>query len=156
MHTFHSTENPYKSTNEECPVSKGYIRAIPSSGALSFTTSDSISINISGNVPTTQQNFINTRWYFNGDSSLPSGTSNSILLKLPTGITQTMRINNPTQLHNGMYEILLLLNTQHYFQQFGCPNDYWKFVNNIDRAGVHPIILDKISMNLQYYGELKL
>ena len=43
-----------------------------------------------------------------------------------------------------------------YFQQFSCPYDYWYFVYYSDRAWVNPIILDRISINLQYYGELKL
>lgn len=79
MHTFHSIENPSESTTEECTVNRGYIRATPSSGVLPYTTSDSISITISGNVPTTQWNFIYTSWYFNG-GSLPSGTFRSYQL----------------------------------------------------------------------------
>ena len=157
MHTFHSIENPSESTTEECPVNRGYIRATPSSGVLPYTTSDSISINISGNVPTTQWNFIYTSWYFNG-GSLSSGTSRSSLLKLPTGFSQTLRINNPTAFHNGTYEVLLQLNTwsYSYFQQFACPRDYENFVQYSSRAGVYQPILDQISFNLQYYGELKL
>ena len=156
--TFYFIENPYESTTEDkCPVNRGYIRATLSSRVLSFTTSDSITINISGNAPITQQNYVYTSWYFNG-YSLPSGTSLSSLLKLPTGITQTLRINNPTALHNGTYEALLLMNTRSYsyFQQFACPYGYWYFVYYSDRAWVNPIILDRISINLQYYGEFKL
>ena len=137
-----------------CPVNRGYIRATPSSGALSFTTSDSITINISGNAPTTQWNYVYTSWYFNGYSSLPSGTTLSSLLKLPTGIIQTLKINNPTPLHNGTYEVLLRLNTDSYFHQFACPTNYWYFVYYSDRAGVYRSILDQLSINLQYYGEL--
>ena len=159
MHTFHSIENPSESTTEECPVNRGYIRATPSSGVLPYTTSDSISITISGNVPTTQWNFIYTSWYFNG-GSLPSGTFRSSLLKLPTGFSQTLRIYNPTAFHNGTYEVLLQLNTwswsYSYFQQFACPTDYGNFVQYSSRAGVYRPILDQISFNLQYYGELKL
>ena len=155
MHTFHSIENPSESTTEECPVNRGYIRTTPSSGVLSYKTSDSISINISGNVPTTQWNFIYTSWYFNG-GSLSSGTSISSLLKLPTGFSQTLRIINPTHLHNGTYEVLLQLNTNSYFRQFACPTDYGNFVHYSSRAGVYRPILDQISFNLQYYGELKL
>ena len=140
-----------------CPVNRGYIRVTPSSGALSFTTSDIITIKISGNAPTTQQNYVYTSWYFNG-YSLPSGTYLSSLLKLPTGIIQTLKINNPTPLHNGTYEALLLMNTRSYsyFQQFACPYGYWYFVYYSDRAWVNPIILYRISINLQYYGEFKL
>ena len=153
-----STEDPSKSTTGECPVNRGYIRATPSSGVLPYTASDSITINISGNAPTTQWSWVYTSWYLNG-GSLPSGTSLSSLLKLPTGISQTLRISNPTPLHNGTYEVLLQLNTwsYSYFQQFSCPNDdYRYFVYYSNRAGVYPIILDQISFNLQYYGELKL
>ena len=79
------------------------------------------------------------------------------MLKLPTGISQTLRINYPTPLHNGTYDVLLLLNTGYsYFQQFGCPSGYWYFVYYRSRAGVYPLILDQISVNLQYYGELLL
>ena len=160
MHTFHSIENSYESTTEEeCPVNRGYIRATPNSEVLPFTTSDTITIDIGGNVPTTQWNFVSTSWYFNnGYGSLPSGTSLNSLLKLPTGISQTLRINYPTPLHNGTYDVLLLLNTgsYSYFQQFGCPYNYWYFVYYSSRAGVYPLILDQISVNLQYYGELLL
>ena len=105
-----------------------------------------------------QLSSLSTSWYFNGYVSLPSGTSISSLLKLPTGITQTLRITNLTPLHNGTYEALLLINTgsSSYFQQFGCPNDYRNFVYSSSRAGVYLIILDQISFNLQYYGKLKL
>ena len=67
-----------------------------------------------------------------------------------------MRIYNPTPLHNGTFEVLLQLNTwsNSYFQQFRCPNDYRYFVHYSSRAGVYPIILDQMSFNLQYYGEL--
>ena len=153
---YHSTENLSKSTTGECPVDRGYIRATPSSGVLSYTASDSITINISGNALTTQRKLVYTSWYFNGYSSLPSGTSVSRLLKLPTGITQTMRITSPTPLHTGTYDVLLQLDTNSYCQQLACPNDYWYFVYYSSRAGVYPIILDQISFNLQYYGELKL
>ena len=99
-----------------------------------------------------------TSWYFNSYSNFPSGTSLNSLLKLPTGISQTLRINYPTPLHNGTYEVLLLLNigSNSYFQQFACPHDYWYFVYYSSRAGVYPLILDQISVNLQYYGELLL
>ena len=123
------------------------MRATPSSQVLPFTTCNSITINIIGNVPTTQKNLVYTSWYFNG-GSLPSGTSLSSLLKLPTGITQTLRINSPTPLHAGTYDVLLQLNTGSYFRQFGCPYSYRRFV--------YSIILDQISFNLQYYGEFKL
>ena len=154
--TFLSIENPSTHTTGECPVNRGYIKATPSSETLPFTTSDSITINISGNAPTTQRNFVYISWYFNGYSTLPSGTSRSNLLKLPTGITQTLKINNPTALHNGTYEALLRLNTRSYsyFQQFSCPNVYRYFVYSSSRAGVYETILDQISFNLQYYGEL--
>ena len=153
----HSIENPSESNTGECPGNRGYIRATPSSQVLPYTTSDSITINISGNAPTTQRNLVYTSWYFNGGSLL-SGTSISSLLKLPTGITQTLKITNLTPLHNGTYEALMLINTgsSSYFQQFGCPNDYWYFVYYSSRAGVYPLILDQVSVNLQYYGELKL
>ena len=69
-----------------------------------------------------------------------------------------MRITSPTALHNGTYEALLIINTwsYSYFQQFACPNDYRYFVYYSSRAGVNPIILDRISINLKYYDELKL
>ena len=146
MHIIHSTENLlHESNDEECPANKGYITATPSSGVLPFTTSDSITINISGNVPTTQRDFVYISWYLNG-SSLASGTSRSSLLKLPTGITQTLRINNPTPLHNGTYDAVLRLNDWSYFREFGCPNYY--------SAGLRPNTLDQITIDLRYYGEL--
>ena len=144
MHIIHSTENLHESTKEECPVNIGQIRAIPNSQVLPFTTSDSITIDISGNVPTTQRNFVYISWYLNG-GSLPSGTSVSSLLKLPTGISQTLRINNPTPLHNGTYEVVLRLDYRRYYLELGCPDYY---------AGLYPSILDQITINLDYYGEL--
>ena len=146
MHIIPSTENLSESTTErECPVNRGYIRATPSSQFLPFKTSDSITINISGNVPTILWNFVYISWYLNG-SSLPSGTSQSSLLRLPTGITQTLRINNPTPLHAGTYEAVLRLHYWSYYPQLGCPNYYY--------AGVNPSILDQITIDLHYYGEL--
>ena len=96
-----------------------------------------------------------TSWYFNG-GSLPSGTSLSSFQKLPTGITQTLRINNPTHLHNGTFEALLQLYPWNYIQQLECPDEYGYFAYYSSRVGADPIILDQISFNLQYYGELKL
>ena len=144
MHTFLSIGNPSTHTIEECPVNRGYIRVTPNSQVLPYTTSDIITINISGNVPTTQQNFVSTSWYFNG-YSLPSGTSLNSLLKLPTGITQILRITNPTPLHNGTYETVLQLNYWTYLQQIGCSNYY---------VGIYSSISDQISIDLQYYGEI--
>ena len=144
MHTFLSIGNPSTHTIEECPVKRGYIRATPNSQLLPYTTSDIITINISGNVPTTQRNLLYTFWYFNG-GSLPSGTSLNSLLKLPTGISQTLRITNPTPFHNGTYEAVLQLNYPTYLQQIGCSNYY---------VGIYPSISDQISIDLQYYGEI--
>ena len=104
----HSTENSSESTAGEFLVNRGYIRATPSSGGLPYTSSDTITIDIDGNVPTTQWNLVYTSWYFNnGYSSFPSGTSLNSLLKLPTGISQTLRITNPTPLYARSYEVLL-------------------------------------------------
>ena len=153
----HSIENPSESNTGECPVNRGYIRATPNSQVLPYTSSNSITINISGNAPTTQRNLVYTSWYFDG-SSLPSDTSLSSLLMLPTGIAQTLRINNPTPLHNGTYEVLLLLNTwsSSYFQQFGCPSGYWYFVYFNIEVWVYQTVLEQISFPLQYYGKLNL
>ena len=135
----------------ECPANEGYIRATPSSETVPYTTSNAITITINGNAPATERNLVYTSWYFNG-SSLPSGTSISSLQKLPTDITQTLRISNPTPLHAGTYEALLLLNSYSYMRQFACPDAYIYFRS---RAGINRIILDRISTKLQYYGEWK-
>ena len=140
----------HRSTAEECPVNNGYIRVVtPSSKVLLYTMSDNITISISGAAPTTQQNLVYTAWYFNG-LSLPFGTSLSSLVKLPTGISQTLRINNPTYVSAGTYEALLLLNPFSYLLQFECL-DYRHFFNFI---GGNAIIVDQISIDLQYNGEL--
>ena len=91
-----------------------------------------------------------TSWYFDG-SGLPSGVSRWSLRRQPTGISQIVRIYNPTPFHNGTFEVLLRLNYWSYYRQLGCHDHYWNFVSN---AGVNPIILDQISFNLEYYGEL--
>ena len=132
---------------------RGHIRADPSSGFLPFTTSDSITVSIDGDAPTTQRDLVYTSWYFNGLRSYQFGTSISSLLKLPTGVTQSLTIDNPTPLHAGTYETLLLLNPSSYLQQFGCPNEYPNFIiSNKYRAGVHTIIVDKTAVDLKYYG----
>ena len=146
MHTFLSIENPYIHTTGECPVNRGYIKATPNSKSIPFTTSDTIAINISGNAPITQLSSLSTSWYLNGYGSFPSGTSLSSMLKLPTGISQTLRINNPTPLHNGTYDAVLQLNYWAYMQQIGCSNYY--------SVGVYSSILDQISIDLQYYGKI--
>ena len=79
------------------------------------------------------------------------GVSRWGLRRIPTGISQIVRIYNPTHLHAGTYEVLLQLNYWNYYKQIGCHDHYLNFVSN---AGVNPIILDQISFNLQYYGEL--
>ena len=155
MHTaFHSIENPSIHTNGECPVNRGYIKANPNHEVRPYTTSDSITINISGNAPTTQRNLVYASWYLNG-GSFPSGTSLSSLLKLPTGISQTLRINNPTPFHNGIFDVLLRLNPWTYFQQLECPSDDYYYIVQSGRSA-YSVIFDQISFNLQYYGELKL
>ena len=154
MHILYSAEYPSNNTTEDCHINKGYIRATPSGKTLSYRISENFTLSISATAPSTQQSSVYTSWYFNGYSSLPSGTSLSSLLKLPTGFTQTLRINNLTHLHAGTYEALLLLNYRSYRQHFGCPKNYVYFVDYNSRAGVNPIILDQISIDLQYYGEL--
>ena len=153
MHIFYSAENPSKNTTEKWHINRSYIRATPSSETLSYTISEKFTISISGTAPTTQQSSVYTSWYFNG-YNLPSGTSLSSLLKLPTGFTQTLKVNNPTPLHAGTYEALLRLNYRTYHQHLGCPDSYRYFVLYNSRAGANPIILDQISFDLQYYGEL--
>ena len=128
---------------------RGHIRADPSSGFLPFTSSDSITVSIDGDAPTTQRDLVYTSWYFNG---LRSYQFVSSLLKLPTGVTQSLTIDNPTPLHAGTYETLLLLNPSSYLQQFGCPNEYPNFISNSDQAGVYTIIVDKTVVDLMYYG----
>ena len=152
MHTFYSAENPSNNTTEKCHINRSYIRATPGSETLSYTISEKFTISISGAAPTTQQSSVYTSWYFNGYNNLPSSTSLSSLLKLPTGFTQTLKVNNPTPLHAGTYEALLLLNYQTYRQHLGCPDNYWHFVLFSNRAGVNPIILDQISIDLQIRG----
>ena len=154
MHILHSAGNPSNNTTEKCHINRSYIRATPSSETLSYTISEKFTISISGAAPATQQSSVYTSWYFNGYSNLPSGTSLSSLLKLPTGFTQTLKVNKPTPLHAGTYEALLLLNYRTYRQHLGCPDNYWYFVLYNSRAGADPIVLDQISIDLQYHGEL--
>ena len=146
----HYTEHP--STDEEDSV-RGHIRADPSYGFLLFTTSDSITFSIGGDAPTTQRDLVYTSWYFDGLRSYQFGTSISSLLKLPTGVTQSLTIDNPTPLHAGTYETLLQLNPYSYLRQFGCPDEYPYFISNRDRAGVYLVIVDKVDVDLKYYGE---
>ena len=134
---------------------RGYIRAHPSSGSLPFRTSDSITLSIRGDVPTAQKALVSTSWYFNGLQSYQVGTSIGSLLKLPTGIIQSMTIHNPTPLHAGTYEALLRLNPVSYLQQLGCSNEYSNFIYYSSRAGVYSIIVDQVAVDLKYYGEFK-
>ena len=149
MPTLHSIETSESSTGE-CPANEGYIRATPSSETIPYTTSNAITITINGNDPATEGNLVYTFWYFNG-SGLPSGTSVSSLLKLPTDITQTLRINNPTPLHAGTYEALLRMNPYSFLREFGCPDAYQYFIYYWSRVGL--IILDHTSTDLKYFGE---
>lgn len=132
---------------------RGYIEADINGGSLSYTTSDSITISIRGNVPTTWRKWVSTSWYFNGQSSYPSGTSISNLLKLQAGLFQSLTINNPTPLHAGTFETLLILNPLDYLQQLGCPDEYRYFVYYNSGAGVGVIILDQVAVDLKYYGK---
>ena len=148
--TFITLENPFEVNAEESV--RGYIKTDINGGSLSYTTSDGITINIRGNAPTTQQKWVSTSWYFNGLSSYPFGTYISSLLKLPTGVTQSLTIDNPTPLHAGTYETLLQLNPSSYLQQFRCPEEYPNFISSSYRAGVGVIILDQVTLDLKYYG----
>ena len=117
-------------------------------------TSDSITVSIRGDAPTTQKDLVYTSWYFNGLQSYQVGTSIGSLLRLPTGITQSMTIHNPTPLHAGTYEALLRLNPVNYLRQLGCSDEYTNFIYRSDRAGVYRIIVDQVAVDLKYYGEL--
>ena len=146
----------YSSTDEEVSVGS-YIRVHPSSGSLPFTTSDSITITIRGNVPTTQNGLVSTSWYFNGLRTYQVGTSIGSLLRLPTGITQSMTIRKPTPLHAGTYEALLQLDPVSYLLQLGCSDEYSNFITQSSRAaGVNSIIVDQVAVDLKYYGEFSI
>jgi len=110
-------------------------------------------VNISGKLPVTQRHLVYSSWYFNGLSSLPAGASVQSLLRLPTGVTQSMTIHNPTPLHAGTYEVLLQLNPVNYLQQFGCSNEYQYFITVNNRAGVYRIVVGQLVVNLEYYGK---
>ena len=117
-------------------------------------TSDNITLSIRGDAPTIQKDLVYTSWYFNGQQSYQVGTSIGSLLKLPTGITQSMTIRNPTPLHAGTYEALLQLHPVSYLRQFGCSDEYSNFIYQSNRAGVYRIIVDQVAVDLKYYGEL--
>ena len=130
------------------------IRLTPSSGSLSYTTSDTITISISDNLPVIQRNLVYSSWYFNGmQGSFPTGTFLRNLQKLPAGVTQSMTIHNPTSLHAGTYEVLLQLNPLNYLQQFGCSNEYANFITQSSRAGVSRVAVDQVAFDLNYYGK---
>jgi len=67
-----------------------------------------------------------------------------------------MTIRNPTPLHAGMYEALLQLDPVSYLQQFGCSDEYANFITQSSRAGVYSIIVDKVTVDLKYYGEFSI
>ena len=119
-------------------------------------TSDSITLSIRIDAPITQKDLVYTSWYFNGLQSYQVGTSIGSLLKLPTGITQSMTIRNPTLLHAGMYEALLLLSPFSYLRQFGCSDEYSNFIHFSIRARVYSIIVDQVTVDLKYYGEFSI
>jgi len=119
-------------------------------------TSDSITLSIRGDAPTSQKDLVYTSWYFNGLQSYAYQSIGS-LLKLPTGITQSMTIRNPTPLHAGTYETLLQLNPVSYLHQLGCPDEYSNFITQSSRAaGVNSIIVDQVAVDLKYYGEFNI
>jgi len=118
-------------------------------------TSDNITLSIRGDASTIQKDLVYTSWYFNGQQSYQVGTSIGSLLKLPTGITQSMTIRNPTPLHAGTYETLLQLHPVSYLRQFECSDEYSNFIYQSNRAGVYRIIVDQVAVDLKYYGELK-
>ena len=90
-------------------------------------------------------------WYIGGSaSSMFSGTSLSQLQNLPSGISQTLSINNPTLLHENTYEAVLWLRPFRYLTQFGCPSEYLSYG---DKVGLGDVILDQTQVVLKYYGE---
>ena len=95
---------------------------------------------------------MSSSWYFNGLSSLPVPTSAQSLLKLPTGITQSLTIHDPTSLHAGTYEVLLRLNPVSYLRQFGCPDEYPNFIQSYGLR-VSRIVIEKFVIDLIYYGK---
>ena len=142
-------ENPLEGNNEDDSVRS----STRSSGSLPYTTSDNVYITISGNLPATQRDLVYSSWYFNGLRSLPAALSVQRMQKLPTGVTQSMTIHNPTSLHAGTYEAVLQLDPVSYLRQFGCSDEYSNFIVRNSRTGVYRIIVDQFAMDLEYYGE---
>ena len=142
-------ENPLEGNNEDDSVRS----STRSSGSLPYTTSDNVYITISGNLPATQRDLVYSSWYFNGLRSLPAALSVQRMQKLPTGVTQSMTIHNPTSLHAGTYEAVLQLDPVSYLRQFGCSDEYSNFIVRNSRTGVYRIVVDQFAMDLDYYGE---
>ena len=88
-----------------------------------------VRLQLRGVVPRAQINTLSVRWHFNGQS-LPSGTSLSALRKLSTHISQTLEIEKFIFLHSGVYEALLYINAYTYLRQYGCDDNYPRFISN--------------------------
>ena len=123
---------------------------IPNS-TFPYSSSHIISITLTGNAPSTILSVATIAWYTGGSaSSTFSGTSLSRLQHLPSGISQTLTISNPTPLHENAYEAVLWLQPFTYLTQFGCPSEYLSFG---DRVGIGDVVLDQAQVDLKYYGE---
>jgi len=117
-----------------------------------YTFSDStLPIILTGNAPSAILSVVTVAWYIGGSaSSMFSGTSLSQLQNVPSGISQTLSINNPTLLHENTYEAVLWLHPFRYLTQFGCPSEYLSYG---DKVGLGDVILDQTQVVLKYYGE---
>ena len=128
--------------------SNGQISFANLSSTFSYTSSDSVSMTLTGNAPGAILSVAYTSWY-SGGSSVPSASLGR-LQRLPSGLRQTLSINNPTPLHSNTYEAVLWLSPFTYLTKFGCPSQYRSFSNTI-RVG--NVIIDQAEVVLNYYGE---
>jgi len=130
----------------------GQISFANSKSPFPYTISDStLLIMLTGNAPSAILSVVTVAWYISGSSSFRfSSTSLSRLQNLPSGISQTLSINNPTLLHENTYEAVLWLRPFRYLTQFGCPLEYLSYG---DKVGLGDVILDQTQVVLKYYGE---
>ena len=114
---------------------------------LLFTSSDRITLAISGTISAIPVNFVAVFWFHNGWRLTNTGN----VMKHRFGVWEARPVGSlPSK--SGVYEAILWLQTYSYFSalQFGCRH-YASFVTTT--IGVGNIILDHDDISLIYYGE---
>ena len=119
---------------------------------LPFTTTQNLTLSITGKTHPGVDDTILSTWYHNGNSR-PLGSKLEPLKRPLLNISQSLILENSSIRDAGIYEVLLAIDPRtHFISHLGCHYNYYYFVAGT--VGVDDAVLARTKLELKYYGML--